>query len=83
MKRLLCVVMLASLAGPGCEGLPHLWERPKPPPPAAPVAKPVKAVVDPEDVNDHNAHQKAQALLDELDREAQGQAPEAASKPTE
>ena len=70
-------VLLVALSGAGCVTLPAIWEQPKPPKPApAAPAKPKRptALVTPEQVNDGNAKEMGKALLDELDRDSQGEA---------
>ncbi len=82
MKRALVALMLAACAGMGCESLPRLWERPKPSP-APTAAMPDKPpVVTAEQVNDANARQMAQSLVDEMDRDAQGESPPASDQAT-
>jgi hypothetical protein len=73
MKRAACALMLACLATTGCESLPRLWEHPKPPPPPVAEKPAPPPLVTADQVNDKNARAKAEALLDEMDRDAQGQ----------
>src|SRR5207248_3324461 len=73
MKRVMMALVLAACAGMGCESLPRLWEHPKPVVPASADVKPARPpLVTAEQVNDGNARQIAEALLDEMDRDAQG-----------
>jgi hypothetical protein len=80
MKRALIALIVTAFSGIGCESLPRLWERPKPPPTptVAKVEKP--PVVTVEQVNETNARQIAQSLLDEMDRDAQGESPAASDQ---
>lgn len=74
MKGPLISLVLAACAGTGCLSMPSWWEKPKPAPPPA-AAKPAPRPVTAEQITDNNAPQMADALLHELDRDAQTQTP--------
>ena len=80
MRRALCLFLLAASAGVGCESLPQLWDRPKPPASAAAQATPLPAVTATQ-VTDANARLMAGALFSELDQEAQGKPVAPTGKP--
>jgi hypothetical protein len=80
MKRLVSGLTLAAVLAMGCESLPHLWERPKPAPAPASAKPAAPPVVNAEQINDANARQIAEALLDEMDRDAQGEPPPAGER---
>ena len=67
MKTAWCCLLLALTAASGCVELPQLWDNPKAKPPTAAKAAPVSA----EQVTETNAHEKAEALRQELERDAQ------------
>jgi hypothetical protein len=81
MKAAAFCLLLTAFVGVGCEGVPKLWQASKPPAPAV-AAQPPKPrpVVTPEQVTDSNAHDMAKQLLNEMDRDAQGELPPAADK---
>ena len=70
MKTAWCCLLLALTGAGGCVELPQLWDNPKAKPPAAPKAAP-PAPVSAEQVTEANAHEKAAALRQELERDAQ------------
>jgi len=82
MKRVLSGLTLASALAMGCESLPQLWEHPKPAPTATAAKPAAPPVVAPEQLNDANARQIAESLLEEMDRDAQGELPPAVDQPT-
>jgi hypothetical protein len=78
MRRVLVALILAAFAATGCESLPQLWGNHAKAPTTPTAAQTAKVpVVTAEEVNDTNARQAAQALLDEMDRDAQGEPPPA------
>jgi hypothetical protein len=70
MKRAVSSLLLAACAGMGCMSLPSWWEKPTAPTVAA---KPVRTrpPVSAEQITENNAREMAEALVDELDRDAQ------------
>jgi hypothetical protein len=82
MRRALYLFLLATAAGVGCESLPQLSDRPKPPASPSTQATPLPAVSATQ-VNDANARLMAGALFNELDQEAQGKPAAPAGKPAD
>jgi|GEM_PF-5771726 len=75
MKRAFSFLLIATWSAVGCESLPRLWEEPKPKPKPVPVAVPEdrpKPALTAEQVSEANAHAAAEALLREIDRDANG-----------
>ena len=71
MRSALISLLIASCAGTGCLSMPSWWEKPKPALPAtAAKAAPLRPVTA-EQITDGNAQQMADALFNELDRDAQ------------
>jgi hypothetical protein len=60
--------------------MPSWWEKPKPAPPAA-AAKPAPRPVTAEQISDGNARQMADALFNELDRDARAESPARSANP--
>ena len=84
MKRTAYALLVASLTATGCISFPHFGESSKSAPPVAtPAPEPRPHPVTAEQVNEGNAHEAAGALLDELDREAQGDVPATPARPVE
>ncbi len=73
MKMLWGILLLFSWISGGCLTLPARWMEPKTPPVAtAPAAAtPERAPVTQDQVREENARELADALLEELDQEAQ------------
>jgi hypothetical protein len=74
MTRPFLSLLAAAAAGTGCLSMPTWWEKPKPAPPAM-AAKPAPRPVTAAQITDGNAQQMADALLNELDRDAQTELP--------
>jgi hypothetical protein len=74
MRSPLICLLIAAWAGMGCLSMPSWWEQPKPAPPAT-AAKPAPRPVTAEQITEGNARQMADALLNELDRDAQAPSP--------
>ena len=66
MKRILWIVLGATLAGPGCLNLPAVKKDPAPPPAAA-APTPAPPAVTADQVNEKNAYEMAKALKAEQD----------------
>ena len=74
MRTPLLSLLIAAWAGTGCLSMPSWWEKPKPAPPVT-AAKPTPRPVTAEQITDGNARHMADALLNELDRDAQARSP--------
>jgi hypothetical protein len=83
MRTAVSFLLLAAWASLGCESLPRLWDKPQPPPAKTVAVQPAKltTLVTAEQISDTNAQDMAGALLDELDRDAQGEPIPATAKP--
>ncbi len=79
MRSAISSLLLAACAGTGCVSMPTWWDKPKSAPPAAVATKPARPrpAVSAEQITETNAEEMAGALLDELDRDAQGELPSA------
>jgi hypothetical protein len=75
MKTTWCCLLLALTAASGCVELPQLWDNPKAQTPVAakPATPPLPVSVD--QVTETNAYEKAEALRQELERDAQPPVP--------
>lgn len=72
MKWTAGLLLLGLTASTGCVTLPLSWQKAKPSPAPAPALQNVEPVTA-DQVNADNANDKAQALRDELDRDAQAE----------
>jgi hypothetical protein len=84
MKLTMTSLFLAVMAGIGCVPPQYVWwsqrEEAATPPPAPAVAR---TAITADQVNETNAWQMEEALREELDREAQGDALPTTDRPTE
>ncbi len=78
MKRAVTALLLMVCTGSGCMNFAAFWEMQKMPAAQPPRARPP---VTAEQITDRNAHEMADALFDELDREAQGDTLPSLEKP--
>jgi hypothetical protein len=75
VKRATSLLLIAIWVAAGCESLPRLWDQPKTPPaPATSQAARSKPAVNAAQVSDANAYDAADEVLNELNREALGEA---------
>jgi hypothetical protein len=83
MKTVWGMVLLSAWISSGCLTLPPRWTEPKTPPvaPTSATATQARPPVTRDQVNKENARELADALLEELDQEAQPPAPVKPEKP--